>query len=134
MEKKIKKSTKSTKTISKKSKVVKKESVKKEPIKKTQVKKENSVHSKRKLSGKPVSKKQLKQIIDFFTKNPNNQLYVNEYVGSSLYRILAVKDSKYFLNIDDFYIIYDSQKGTALSYGLMYDSPIQCVNDIPWEN
>lgn len=100
-------------------------------------------NSKRKASERPkyldlkfssVSKKLETSLIKFISENKETQRYLNlSFSSSSILRILDSKDSEYFINLDNEYMMVNLKESSVKNYGDIFECGIDTMMNIPWE-
>lgn len=100
-------------------------------------------NSKRKASERPkyldlkfssVSKKLETSLIKFISENKDVHHYLNLSFGSSsILRILDSKDSEYFINLDNEYMMVNLKNNSVKNYGDIFECGIDTMMNIPWE-
>lgn len=83
---------------------------------------------KKKIQEVSVSKKTIKQILQFFDEEPKDKKYITLMtypIGSkSIIRILARNNNKCFINMDNEYFFLDIDKKEIKGFGSLFDAHI----------
>ena len=82
-----------------------------------------------------VSKKLETALIKFISENKETQHYTNLSFGSnSIIRIIDSKESEYFINLDNEYLMINLEENSVKNYGDIFECGIDTMMNIPWSN
>lgn len=82
-----------------------------------------------------VSKKLETSLLKFISENKETRHYVNLSFGSnSILRILDSKESEYFINLDDEYLMVNLEENSVKNYGDIFECGIDTMMNIPWSD
>lgn len=82
-----------------------------------------------------VSKKLETSLLKFISENKETRHYLNLSFGSnSILRILDSKDSEYFINLDDEYLMVNLKENSVKNYGDIFECGIDTMMNIPWSD
>ena len=82
-----------------------------------------------------VSKKLETALIKFISENKETQHYTNLSFGSnSIIRIIDSKESEYFVNLDNEYLMINLEENSVKNYGDIFECGIDTMMNIPWSN
>jgi hypothetical protein len=82
-----------------------------------------------------VSKKLETSLIKFISENKETRHYLNLSFGSnSILRILDSKESEYFINLDDEYLMVNLKENSVKNYGDIFECGIDTMMNIPWSD
>ena len=82
-----------------------------------------------------VSKKLETVLIKFISENKETQHYTNLSFGSnSIIRIIDSKESEYFINLDNEYLMINLEENSVKNYGDIFECGIDTMMNIPWSN
>jgi len=80
-----------------------------------------------------VSKKLETSLVKFVSENKDTHHYVNLSFGSnSIVRILDSKESEYFINLDDEYMMVNLKENSVKNFGDIFECGIDTMMNIPW--
>jgi len=82
-----------------------------------------------------VSKKLETSLVKFISENKDVHHYLNLSFGSnSILRILDSKDSEYFINLDNEYMMVNLKESSVKNYGDIFECGIDTMMNIPWSD
>lgn len=82
-----------------------------------------------------VSKKLETSLTKFISENKETRHYLNLSFGSnSILRIIDSKDSEYFINLDDEYLMVNLKENSVKNYGDIFECGIDTMMNIPWSD
>lgn len=89
--------------------------------------------AKKKITGKPASKKATQSILKWFETNPEQHLIVTlDFSHKEQIRVLEKRGTEYFCNLNNEHILVNLDKKKVTTFGSLFTSGINSKNDVPW--
>lgn len=89
--------------------------------------------AKKKITGKPASKKATQSILKWFERNPEPHLIVTlDFSHKEQIRVLEKRGTEYFCNLNNEHILVNLDKKKVTTFGSLFTSGINSKNDVPW--